>query len=150
MNQEIFIRILVASVLGTIIGLERESAGKPAGIRTHALVCLGSCMFMLIAIEGPKQWGLSSLVDPTRLAQGVVTGVGFLGAGAIMQSGMSVQGLTTAATIWLVCAVGVSVGAGLWQLGVAGTLLALFVLRGLAVLERAAKWASRGRDPNIE
>ena len=146
MNQEIFTRLLVSAVLGVLIGLERESAGKPAGLRTHSLVSLGSCMFMLLAIEGPKVWGLTATVDPTRLAQGVVTGVGFLGAGAIIQSGMSVQGLTTAATIWLVCAVGAAVGGGLWQIAVVGTVLALIVLRGLIFLERAAAKVGRGKD----
>jgi putative Mg2+ transporter-C (MgtC) family protein len=87
-------------------------------------------------------------VDPTRLAQGVVTGVGFLGAGAIIQSGMSVQGLTTAATIWLVCAVGASVGGGLWQIGVVGAIIALVLLRGLSFLDRAANKVGRGsKDP---
>ena len=146
MNQEIFVRLLVSALLGVLIGLERESAGKPAGLRTHSLVSLGSCMFMLLAIEGPKVWGLASVVDPTRLAQGVVTGVGFLGAGAIIQSGMSVQGLTTAATIWLVCAVGAAVGGGLWQIAVVGTVMALLVLRGLIFLERAAAKVGRGKD----
>ena len=146
MNQEIFVRLIVSAALGVLVGLERESAGKPAGIRTHALVSLGSCMFMLLAIEGPKVWGTTALVDPTRLAQGVVTGVGFLGAGAIIQSGTSVQGLTTAATIWLVCAVGATVGGGLWQIGGVGALVALILLRGLSFLERAATKVGRKGD----
>ena len=152
MDAEIYLRLIISSILGVAIGLERESAGKPAGIRTHALVSLGSCMFLLIATEGPKIWHLTSVVDPTRLAQGVVTGVGFLGAGAIIQSGLSVHGLTTAASIWLVCASGASVGAGLWEIGVSGTVLALLVLRGLGFLERAALKFSRKhrRDSDSE
>ena len=134
-NIEIFVRLLVSTVLGLIIGWERESAGKPAGLRTHALVALGSCGFMLIATEGPKVWHMTASVDPTRLAQGVATGVGFLGAGAIIQSGFSVHGLTTAATIWLVCATGAAVGTGLWEIGLETTLIGLVVLRGLAFLD---------------
>jgi len=144
-------RLFLSIVLGGVVGWEREHAQKPAGIRTHALVSLGSCMFLLIATEGPRLWQvthgsvLNFSVDPTRLAQGVVTGVGFLGAGAIMQSGFSVHGLTTAATIWLVCAAGASVGSGLWQLGVAGTVFALLVLRGMRFLETAARKQRRVR-----
>jgi putative Mg2+ transporter-C (MgtC) family protein len=140
---QILLRLFLSIVFGGLVGLERERANKPAGIRTHALVSLGSCMFLLIATEGPRLWirthgaALTFSVDPTRLAQGVVTGVGFLGAGAIMQSGFSVHGLTTAATIWLVCAAGASVGAGLWELGLAGTVFALLVLRGMMFLERS-------------
>ncbi|MBI5836275.1 MAG: MgtC/SapB family protein [Candidatus Eisenbacteria bacterium] len=134
--------LLLSIFLGGLVGWERERANKPAGIRTHALVSLGSCMFLLIATEGPRLWvrhhnlSMQFSVDPTRLAQGVVTGVGFLGAGAIMQSGFSVHGLTTAATIWLVCAAGASVGSGLWELGLSGTVCALIVLRGMRFLER--------------
>jgi putative Mg2+ transporter-C (MgtC) family protein len=143
-------RLLLSILFGGLVGWERERANKPAGIRTHALVSLGSCMFMLIAVEGPRLWvrahgtELNFTVDPTRLAQGVVTGVGFLGAGAIMQSGFSVHGLTTAATIWLVCAAGASVGSGLWQIGLAGTICALVVLRGMLFLERTGSKRRRG------
>jgi len=135
---EIIVRMLLSILLGGLIGWERERASKPAGIRTHALVSLGSCMFMLIATEGARVWGLTSGVDPTRLAQGLATGVGFLGAGAIIQSGFSVHGLTTAATIWLVCAAGAAVGSGMWEIGLEGMVLALVVLRGLAFLDRVA------------
>ncbi len=146
-------RLLLSILFGGLVGWERERANKPAGIRTHALVSLGSCMFLLIAIEGPKLWlrvhgpALQFQVDPTRLAQGVVTGVGFLGAGAIMQSGFSVHGLTTAATIWLVCAAGASVGSGLWDLGLAGTVCALVVLRGMRFMERPGRHA-RAEGPS--
>ncbi len=146
-NPEITVRLLVSTFLGLVIGWERESAGKPAGLRTHALVSLGSCMFMLLATEGPKVWGLTMNVDPTRLAQGLATGVGFLGAGAIIQSGFSVHGLTTAATIWLVCAGGAAVGGGLWEIGLEGTVIALVVLRGLAFLDRLSVRSRGGRDP---
>jgi putative Mg2+ transporter-C (MgtC) family protein len=156
MHDEIWVilgRLLLSILFGGLVGWERERANKPAGIRTHALVSLGSCMFLLIATEGPRLWvrthgpALTFSVDPTRLAQGVVTGVGFLGAGAIMQSGFSVHGLTTAATIWLVCAAGASVGSGLWELGLAGTICALLVLRGMRFLERSSSKFRRGAPP---
>ena len=146
MNTEILARLGISTLLGLLIGWERESAKKPAGLRTHALVSLGSCMFMLIATEGPRVWGLTT-VDPTRLAQGVATGVGFLGAGAIIQSGVNVHGLTTAATIWVVCAAGASVGAGMKEIGVVGSVIGLIVLRGLAFLDTLAMRARRDKEP---
>jgi len=115
---EITLRLLIALLFGGAVGLERSYHGRPAGFRTHALVCLGSSLLMLVTVyEG--QWfvphGLSRVtVDPTRMAQGIMTGIGFLGAGVIMKEGLSVRGLTTAASIWVTAAIGVLVGIGFY------------------------------------
>ncbi len=105
---EMAVRLLLAGVLGGAIGLERRQAEKPAGLRTLALVAMGSALFTLISIFG------FDTSDPARVAAQIVTGVGFLGAGAILRSGTDVRGLTTAASIWLTAAVGMAAGAGLY------------------------------------
>jgi len=109
---DMVIRLLVAAFLGGVIGYERARAKKPAGIRTHLLVCVGAALFTVISAYG---FGEGS--DPSRIAAGVVVGVGFLGAGTILHSQRAVMGLTTAATIWAVAAVGMAVGAGLYVIG---------------------------------
>jgi putative Mg2+ transporter-C (MgtC) family protein len=132
---ELVLRLLGAALLGGAVGLEREIRDQPAGFRTHMLVALGSCLFTLISAYG---FGAifaadpQARSDPTRIAAQIVTGIGFLGAGAILRSGMSVRGLTTAASLWVVAAIGMSVGAGGYVLAgatTAITLLALLVLR---------------------
>ena len=102
-HQEIALRLAIALAIGALIGLERSYHGRPAGFRTHALVCLSTCLLMLITVfEGrwfPTGVDARITLDPTRMAQGIMTGIGFLGAGAIMKDGLSVRGLTTAADI---------------------------------------------------
>ena len=113
---EITLRLLIALGCGGLIGLERSYHARPAGFRTHTLVCLASALLMLVTVyEG--QWfdyrGTGRVaIDPTRLAQGIMTGIGFLGAGVIMKEGLSVRGLTTAASIWITAAIGILVGIG--------------------------------------
>src|SRR3970040_1274211 len=102
--------MLLSAVLGTLVGLQRQMAHKPAGLRTHTLVCIGSTMFLLVAPHAIRSFGMASF-DPTRIVHGVVAGVGFLGAGAIMRTEQQVHGLTTAASIWIVAAIGGAVGA---------------------------------------
>jgi putative Mg2+ transporter-C (MgtC) family protein len=131
-HAEIAIRLTLALVVGGLIGLERSYHGRPAGFRTHALVCLSTSLLMLVTVyeniwfSTPSQ-GRTTL-DPTRMAQGVMTGIGFLGAGAIMKEGLTVRGLTTAASIWITAAIGILIGigfffpAGLASLLVLGTL----------------------------
>jgi putative Mg2+ transporter-C (MgtC) family protein len=115
---EISLRLLIALVCGGLIGLERSYHARPAGFRTHTLVCLASALLMLVTVyEG--QWfdyrGMGRVaIDPTRMAQGIMTGIGFLGAGVIMKEGLSVRGLTTAASIWITAAIGVLVGIGFY------------------------------------
>jgi putative Mg2+ transporter-C (MgtC) family protein len=126
------ISLLVATVLGGAIGLERELRGKPAGLRTNILICLGSCIFTIIST------GLSGS-DPGRIAAQIVTGIGFLGAGAIIHSGIGIHGLTTAAGIWVVASIGMACGAGMYFLAVAAALLTLIVLLLLPPFERKFK-----------
>jgi putative Mg2+ transporter-C (MgtC) family protein len=133
---ELVLRLLGAAILGAVVGIEREARDQPAGFRTHILVALGSCLFTLISAYGFAGFLDEEQVtfDPTRIAAQIVTGIGFLGAGAILRSGMSVRGLTTAASLWVVAAVGLAVGAGAYVLASTATgvtLLALFVLRPL-------------------
>jgi len=107
---EMVLRLLLATVLGAIIGYQRERAGKAAGLRTNSLICLGAALFTVVSF-----YGFSLTADPARVAAGIVTGIGFLGAGTILRRGRGiVEGLTTAATIWAVAAVGLAAGAGLY------------------------------------
>ena len=131
----ITVRILGALVIGAMIGFERSYHGRPAGFRTHALVCIASALLMVVTVY-QNEWMTSISIDairtdPTRMAQGIMTGIGFLGAGVIFKEGLSVRGLTTAASIWVTAAIGILVGVGFWFpaiLGAAATLsiLALF------------------------
>jgi putative Mg2+ transporter-C (MgtC) family protein len=128
----VLVRLLGAMLLGAIAGFQREKAGKPAGLRTHMLVSMGSCLFVLV----PIQVGMS-VGDVGRIIQGVATGIGFVGAGAILKNGSEreIQGLTTAAGIWTTAAVGVAVGMGGFAVAVIGMLLAYFVLAALLRIE---------------
>jgi putative Mg2+ transporter-C (MgtC) family protein len=125
---------MVAALLaGGLIGLERSHRGRPAGFRTHALVCLASSLLMLVTVYEPH-WmvqaspGTNMVLDPTRMAQGIMTGIGFLGAGAIIKEGFTVRGLTTAASIWITAALGILIGIGFWYAATVGTVLALGTL----------------------
>lgn len=126
------LRLLVAALLGGVIGLQREIAGKPAGLRTNLLICLGSALFTLISFGVPSSLGLG---DPARIAAQIVSGVGFLGAGTIIQSRHAVHGLTSAATIWVVAAVGMAVGAGFERSAALATGVILVALVGLGAAE---------------
>lgn len=126
--------IVLAVVLGAAIGIEREFSGKAAGLRTNVLICLGAAVFTIIS----KRMGGEN-DSLTRIAAQIVTGVGFLGAGAIIQDRGGVHGLTTAATIWFVASLGMACGAGFYELAVIMTLLAVFVLIGLRQIQRPLK-----------
>ena len=133
--------ILLAVVLGAIVGLERQVSGKSAGLRTNVLICLGAAVFTIIS----KQMASGS-IDVTRIAAQIVTGVGFLGAGAIIQDTGGVRGLTTAATIWLVASIGMACGAGYYGLAAVSALLAVLVLLGLGQIEKPLqKWLRKRR-----
>ncbi len=125
-----FIRVLAAAILGAIIGLEREIHHKPAGLRTNILICIGAAAFTIIS----KEMTFGSEDSFTRIAAQIVTGVGFLGAGAIIQDRGGIHGMTTAATIWLVSSIGMACGAGLFRLAILTTLIAIFVLMILVKL----------------
>ena len=123
---DIVLRIVFAALIGGIIGYEREHAEKPAGFRTHLLVCVGAALFTVLSIYGFGE----DLADPSRIAASVVVGIGFLGAGTIMsREGGVVVGLTTAATIWAVAAIGMAVGAGLYLVALPTAVIVLIALR---------------------
>jgi len=124
--------IILAVVFGTAIGLEREVRGKAAGLRTNVLICLGAAVFTIIS----KRMGVEHNDSLTRIAAQIVTGVGFLGAGAIIRDRAGIYGLTTAATIWLVASIGMACGAGFHGLAVLSALMAVLVLMGLGQLEK--------------
>ena len=119
---EIAVRLLLAAVFGAAVGYERRSADKPAGLRTLSLVAVGSALFTMISAFGFES------ADQSRVAAQIVTGVGFLGAGTILRSGVTVSGLTTAATIWATAAIGMAVGSGMYIASAAGTALILIIL----------------------
>ncbi len=132
-NLEMIGRLLLASLLGGLIGLEREIHGRPAGFRTHLLVSLGACLFVAVSLEFHRLYGNFTSagpvgVDPGRVAAQVVTGIGFLGAGAIIREGSSIRGLTTAACLWIAAAIGLSCGVGLFIVSLAVTTVSLATL----------------------
>jgi len=142
LDLESLIKLGVATLLGGLVGLERELHGRPAGLRTNALVCMAAALLIVVsrsgALEGIGGSGVVNLnVDPARMAAGIVTGIGFLGAGAILRIRESlVRGLTTAATIWFVAAIGIAVGLGEWSISIAATTAALVLLFVFGRMER--------------
>ncbi|MGA0546173.1 MgtC/SapB family protein [Brevundimonas sp. VNH65] len=133
--------ILGSIVAGGVIGLEREWRGRAAGFRTHILVCLASTLLMLAAMS-QADWAFEALpdenivTDPTRMAHGVLTGIGFLCAGVIFRTGFSIHGLTTAASLWITSAIGILFGAGLYGVGALGTAVTALILIGLRLVSR--------------
>jgi len=119
---EMALRLVLAAGLGAIIGWQREKAHKPAGLRTHMLIAIGAALFTVVSINGFIGG------NPSQVAAGVVTGIGFLGAGAIMHRGRSVEGLTTAASMWAVAAIGLAVGAGMYLLALVTAIIVFVVL----------------------
>ena len=136
---ELTVRLVVALLLGGVIGWERELQRMPAGFRTHALVALGSAIFTVISVYAFP----GSDADPTRIAAQIVSGIGFLGGGAILHYGGTVRGLTTAASLWSVAAVGMAAGAGLYVLAV---LSAVLVIIGLELFQRIERVMKRRLD----
>lgn len=141
---EIISRLAISFVLGGLIGLERQIHRRAAGLRTHILVCVGSCLMMIISIYMFEQYKNTANVDPSRIAANVVTGIGFLGAGAIMRENERIKGLTTAATLWLIAGIGLAIGCGFYLAGVVSTVLALLSLLFLGRMERQLL----GKDAN--
>jgi putative Mg2+ transporter-C (MgtC) family protein len=133
----IFIRLLVAIIAGAVVGVQRERSGKPAGIRTHMLVALGAALFVI----GPMEFGMTAN-ELSRVIQGLVTGIGFLGAGAILklQDKREIEGLTTAAGIWMTAAIGLAAGLGRFGLALISVIFAWFVL---AVVKGIERWLNR-------
>lgn len=132
MEYEMMLRLTLAVLFGGAIGFVREITKKAAGLRTYILVTMGSCLFTIVSFQMVSGF---STGDPSRIASCVVTGIGFIGAGAIFQSGGSVRGLTTAASIWICAALGLAVGSGMYMLSTFTTILALIVIQVLQVVE---------------
>ncbi|HEX6490970.1 MAG TPA: MgtC/SapB family protein [Gaiellaceae bacterium] len=130
--EEVLARVALAAVLGGILGLERELREREAGLRTHLLVSVGSALFTIVSAYGFREFLTSNAsvvrADPTRIAAQIVTGIGFLGAGAIIRQGLSIRGLTTAATLWVVAAIGIAAGAGYYSAAAITTAVALVAL----------------------
>jgi putative Mg2+ transporter-C (MgtC) family protein len=135
---EILLRVVLAGVLGGAIGMERELRERQAGLRTHLLVAVGAALFTMVSAYAWTDWRFSNeeglVFDPTRIAAQIVTGIGFLGAGAIIRQGLSIRGLTTAATLWVVAAIGMAAGAGYYPAAVITTVLVLVTLWPLRLL----------------
>jgi putative Mg2+ transporter-C (MgtC) family protein len=138
----VFAHLIGAVLAGALIGLERTFNGRPAGFRTHVLVCAASSLLMLLGTRDAAELSGMPLdavrIDPARMAQGIMTGIGFLGAGVIMKDGLSVRGLTTAASIWITAAIGVILGAGFYLAATIATLVTLVTLSMFRWLERIA------------
>jgi putative Mg2+ transporter-C (MgtC) family protein len=139
MDVELILRIIVGTALGAVIGYERDIHGRPAGLRTHAVVALASATFMVVSThlgyyQGYKAGDLTD-IDGSRIAASVVSGIGFLAGGAILRTGLTVQGLTTAAGLWMTAAIGLAAGGGLYAEGVAATVLGVLVLTYLRRFE---------------
>jgi len=139
-HEIVIIRLSLALLAGAIIGLERAFHGRPAGLRTHSLVCVSSSLLMLLTAF---QWDLLAgvpvdtiRVDPTRMAQGIMTGIGFLGAGVIMREKLTIRGLTTAASVWMTAAIGILVGMGFFSAAFYATFMTLVILGALGWVER--------------
>ena len=135
----IIVRVAGALVIGAMIGFERTFHGRPAGFRTHSLVCIASAILMIVTVY-QHQWMTllehdAIRTDPTRMAQGIMTGIGFLGAGVIFKEGLTVRGLTTAASIWVTAAIGILVGIGFWFAAFVGAVATLMVLALFRVIE---------------
>lgn len=141
---DIMLRLIISCILGGLIGFERESLDRPAGLRTHILVCVGSALMTIVSIYGFI--GLDTVTkDPGRIAAQVVSGIGFLGAGTILREGLTVTGLTTAASLWVVAGIGLAIGSGLFFAGIAGTALVFVTLVLFGQVERR-HWTNKSRD----
>lgn len=136
-NYQILARLLLATILGGVIGFERESRGRAAGFRTHILVCLGSALIMMISIYIFELYKGIGAPDPGRIAAQVVTGIGFLGAGTILRAGATVRGLTTAASLWSVAGIGLAVGCGFYFASLVATILVFVTLVIFSKMEEA-------------
>ncbi len=137
-NLELLSRLFLAAILGSVIGFERERLNWAAGLRTHMLVCVGSTLIMLVSAFGfADVLGQQNVVlDPSRIAAQVVSGIGFLGAGSILLRGEVVRGLTTAASLWSVAGIGLAIGGGMYVASVGATIIILIILAGITPLER--------------
>ncbi|NLV89353.1 MAG: MgtC/SapB family protein [Tissierellia bacterium] len=131
------IRLLISALLGGLIGMEREVSNRPAGLRTHILVSVGSTLIMLVSVDGFRSLGDGTISgDPARLAAQVISGIGFLGAGTIMRTGNSIKGLTTAASLWVCAGIGLAIGVGYYLGAIVTVGIVLIVLKKLGIFEK--------------
>jgi len=135
-TNTILFRLLFSFLIGLVVGIERERHKQPAGLRTHILICLGSTLLMLLSIYIPQTFQNFQNGDPGRIAAQVVSGIGFLGAGAIMKFGVNIKGLTTAASIWVIAALGLAIGAGMYMGVILGTAILIIALIVLDAIEK--------------
>ena len=136
-DQQTILRLVIAAAAGSVIGLERERLQWAAGLRTHMLVCVGSCLVIIVSAFGFEDVlrDKNVVLDPSRIAAQVVSGIGFLGAGTILLRGEIVRGLTTAASLWAVAAIGLAVGSGLYVAALSTTVIVLLILAGIKPIE---------------
>jgi len=149
-DQEVIFRLLLSVLLSGLVGLEREIQGRAAGLRTHILVCVGSALVMLTAVHLVEAYRGVTPIDPGRMAAQVVSGIGFLGAGTIIQAGDSIRGLTTAASLWAVAGLGLAVGSGFYVGAASATMIVLGVLLILSRFERRVVGSKRERESREE
>lgn len=136
---EMVLRLLLGAFLGGVVGYERYTHGRPAGFRTHLIVCMASVLIMIVSIDFhylTRHYPEYIRIDPSRIAAGAITGIGFLGAGVIIKTGFTVQGLTTAACLWIVSAIGLAVGGGFYLPGIIATFITVIALWFLREVER--------------
>ena len=134
-DTQIFLRLSLSVIFSGLIGLERQMYRRTAGLRTHILVCLGACLIMLTSLYVFDIYKDKVPSDPARLAAGIITGIGFLGAGTIIRYGEEVKGLTTAASLWVIAAIGMGIGCGFYTASIATTIIVLSVLLLLRRIE---------------
>ena len=148
---EMIVRLLVAAALGSVIGIERERSLRAAGLRTHMLVCVGACLIIIVSAYGFNAvLGPRVVLDPSRVAAQVVSGIGFLGAGSIILRNEAIKGLTTAASVWAVAAIGLAAGAGLYTAAGASTLIILAILAGLKPIEERFDASRRSLEIHLQ
>jgi putative Mg2+ transporter-C (MgtC) family protein len=146
----VLLRLVIAAGLGAAIGLERELREREAGLRTHTLVSVGSALFTLVSAYGFNEFVRSGqAVDPTRIAAQIVTGIGFIGAGAIIRQGLSIHGVTTAATLWVVAAIGIAAGAGYYAAAAIATALVIVLLEPLRFMAARLGLRPRGSQRQL-
>ena len=131
--SETFFRILLATALGAAIGFERERSHKSAGLRTNALVAMGASLITVISLSA---FSYNPLIDPTRIISNIIVGIGFIGGGVIIQQGQKIRGITTAATLWVVAAIGITIGMGFYREAVFSVLVVYFILTFLWLVEK--------------
>lgn len=142
------LQLIVAAGLGMLLGMERSLARKTAGMRTYGLVSMGACLFVIVSIAVAESFASFTNVDPLRVLEAVITGVGFIGAGMILFQEETVKGLTTAAGLWIAAGIGITVGYGLYILAICATLFALVIFTAMWYLEQRLR-ATLGRDDSL-